>query len=100
MEALRPSPLIKNKENLTRFQFYYKFVILFQEEGSQIVAAAFEGSCIAVETAALRTQTDRYGLSLGDRACLSHALSRGLPVLTADKEWKKLDLPLDSRLIR
>lgn len=113
---------------------------LFQEEGSPIVAAALEGSCMsavnlaevlglfardgkdtrmvanwlrqlpveivpfsseeAVEAAALRSQTDRHGLSLGDRACLSLGLFRGMAVLTADKAWKKIGLPLDIRLIR
>jgi PIN domain nuclease of toxin-antitoxin system len=54
----------------------------------------------AEHAAALRPQTDRHGLSLGDRACLSLGLSRGLPVLTADKEWKKVGLPLEIMLIR
>jgi PIN domain nuclease of toxin-antitoxin system len=54
----------------------------------------------AEQTAALRPQTDRYGLSLGDRACLSLGLSRGIPVLTADKEWGKVDLPLEIMVIR
>jgi PIN domain nuclease of toxin-antitoxin system len=113
---------------------------LFQEEGSPVVAAALEGSCMsavnlsevlglfardgkdthivanwlrqlpveivpfareeAVEAAALRLQTDRHGLSLGDRACLSLGLTRGIPNLTADREWQKIGLPLDIRLIR
>jgi PIN domain nuclease of toxin-antitoxin system len=54
----------------------------------------------AAEAAALRSQTDRYGLSLGDRACLSLGLARGLPVLTADRVWQTIGLPLDIRLIR
>jgi ribonuclease VapC len=113
---------------------------LFQEEGSQVVASALEGSCMsavnlsevlglfardgkdthivaswlrqlpveivpfsseeAVEAAALRCKTDSHGLSLGDRACLSLGLTRAIPVLTADKAWKKIGLPLDIRLIR
>ena len=55
---------------------------------------------VAAGAAALRYQTDRHGLSLGDRACLSLGLARGLPVLTADKVWKTIGLPLDIRLIR
>ena len=54
----------------------------------------------AIETAALRSRTDRFGLSLGDRACISLGLSRGLPILTADLEWTKLSLPVDIRQIR
>lgn len=40
------------------------------------------------------------GLSLADRACLALTLERGGPVLTADKSWKKLDLPIEIRLVR
>ena len=54
----------------------------------------------AEHAAALRSNTDKYGLSLGDRACLSLGLHRGIPVLTADKEWEKVGLPLDIHLIR
>ena len=54
----------------------------------------------AAVAAALRSRTDRQGLALGDRACLSLGLARGIPVLTADKAWKKMHLPLDIRLIR
>lgn len=35
-------------------------------------------------------QTQRYGLSLGDRACLGLAKERRLAVLTADKVWSQL----------
>ena len=54
----------------------------------------------AIETAAIRSRTDRFGLSLGDRACISLGLSRGLTILSADREWTKLSLPVDIRLIR
>jgi PIN domain nuclease of toxin-antitoxin system len=47
----------------------------------------------AVLTAALRTSTKQYGLSLGDRACLALAKSRHSTVLTADKIWGKLTIP-------
>lgn len=40
------------------------------------------------------------GLSLGDRACLSLGLKLGLPVLTTDKTWSKLNLQIDVRVLR
>jgi ribonuclease VapC len=50
--------------------------------------------------AALRRSTSRQGLSIGDRACLALARTRGLPVLTADKAWKKLDIGVEVEVIR
>lgn len=40
------------------------------------------------------------GLSLADRACLALAMSRRLPVLTADTVWQSLDLSIEIQLIR
>jgi ribonuclease VapC len=51
-------------------------------------------------TARLRAATRHLGLSLGDRACLSLGIFAGLPVLTADRDWAKLDIGVDVRLIR
>lgn len=45
-------------------------------------------------------ETRPLGLSLGDRACLALALEKSLPVLTADRDWKKLRLKLAVRIIR
>lgn len=56
-----------------------------------------EQSKIAAE---IVTETKKYGLSLGDRACLSLAINDKLPVLTADKIWSKLDLGVKIILIR
>lgn len=44
----------------------------------------------AILAAELRTRTKQLGLSLGDRACLATAQSRGLAALTADRAWVKL----------
>lgn len=41
----------------------------------------------AVATGLLRPATRAAGLSLGDRACLALARSRGLPALTSDGPW-------------
>lgn len=48
----------------------------------------------------LWSQTKDYGLSLGDRACLSLALRLGASVLTSDRAWGSLDVSVDIQLIR
>lgn len=50
--------------------------------------------------AGLREKTKKYGLSLGDRACLSLARIKNFPVLTADKIWAKLNLGIEIKIIR
>jgi PIN domain nuclease of toxin-antitoxin system len=53
------------------------------------------------DTAArLWLQTRHLGLSLGDRACLSLGLRLNLPVLTCDRVWAELGLPLTIQLLR
>ena len=54
----------------------------------------------AVEVARLRPETRGQGLSLGDRACLALARRLGLPALTADAAWSRLDLEVTLRQIR
>ncbi len=70
----------------------------------QIASTALEvvpfGAQQAALTAAMVPATSRYGLSLGDRACLALAASRGIPVLTADRAWAGLNLDIAIRLIR
>ena len=44
--------------------------------------------------------TRRYGLSLGDRACLALALERKATVYTTDTAWKNLSLGVDIEVIR
>jgi ribonuclease VapC len=58
------------------------------------------GAAEAAEAGRLEPLFLRRGISLGDRACLALATLRGLPVLTADRAWATLGLPLDIRLIR
>ena len=48
----------------------------------------------------LRRQTREHGLSLGDRACLALAASRGFPAVTADRVWAELDLGIEIRVTR
>ena len=53
------------------------------------------------DTAALLwPQTRNLGLSLSDRACLILALRLNLPVLTCDRIWAELTLPLRIQLLR
>ena len=54
----------------------------------------------AIIAAKLDEVTKTQGLSLGDRACLALAKSKNLPVLTADKVWKELELGIEIQLIR
>lgn len=48
----------------------------------------------------MRPDTRMFGLSLGDRACLALGIVMGLPVITADRNWARVSLDLDLRLIR
>lgn len=51
-------------------------------------------------TGRLWQQTRQYGLSLGDRACLSLGLRLGVPILTSDRTWASLNLSLNIQVIR
>jgi ribonuclease VapC len=48
----------------------------------------------------LRSKTRHLGLSLGDRACIALAMTKGWPVLTADKVWAELKLSVEVQLVR
>ena len=55
---------------------------------------------LAIQAGLLRQATRHKGLSLGDRACLALAMRERLPVMTADRAWADLDLPVEVVLIR
>ncbi len=45
-------------------------------------------------------KTRSFGLSLADRACLALARELGLPVVTADRSWRKVQIGVELVLIR
>lgn len=53
-----------------------------------------------VAAADLREPTRHVGASLGDRACLQLARSKGVAAYTADRRLADLDIGVDIRLIR
>ncbi|TNF79191.1 MAG: PIN domain-containing protein, partial [Gammaproteobacteria bacterium] len=55
----------------------------------ELVPFLSEDAAIA---ATLIPATSLHGLSLADRACLSLAVARNAPVITADRVWRRLDL--------
>lgn len=54
----------------------------------------------AVLAGELKRTTSKYGLSLGDRACVGLGLSMNLPIYTSDTIWSKLDMKCKIILIR
>ena len=54
----------------------------------------------AIIAASFDEITKKYGLSLGDRACLALAKYKNCSVLTGDRVWKELELGVDVKLIR
>lgn len=58
------------------------------------------GLPLAVMAGGLQRDFKRFGLSLGDRACIATAMQRNLPVLTTDRIWKEAGLPVEVVLLR
>lgn len=54
----------------------------------------------AEEAASLWHQTRSLGLSLGDRACLALGIRLQLPIVTADRAWSTLSLPVSIQVVR
>lgn len=67
--------------------------------GTTLVIRPFEEQ-LARRVAQLRQATRSAGLSLGDRSCLALAAHLDLPALTADRNWKDLDVGIEIKLIR
>lgn len=72
-------------------------LMLLKNTFAHIIDFDLEQAIIAAE---IDLVSKKYGLSLGDRACLALAKAKKLPVLTADKEWKKLKIGVDVQLVR
>lgn len=73
--------------------------LLTQLQATGLNIVGFEAAH-AVTAANLVPKTRQHGLSLGDRACLALAMVLGIPALTADRAWQKLDLNVQVQLIR
>lgn len=71
-------------------------------EDLESLGLAFEPfSAVQAEIAGrLKERTRRYGLSLGDRACLALGSDRGVPIYTVDRAWKELHLGVEVETIR
>lgn len=54
----------------------------------------------ATIAAGLRPLTRPLGLSLGDRCCLALGLVKEIPILTTDRQWSKLPVGVQIRVIR
>lgn len=74
-------------EGLKLIRNTFSHIIDFDAEQA-IIAASFDPI------------TKKYGLSLGDKSCLALAQQQNLPVLTADRVWKDLELDVEIQLIR
>ncbi len=48
----------------------------------------------------MHASTEKYGLSLGDRACLALAISLKAPVYTTEQIWRNLDLGIPIHVLR
>jgi ribonuclease VapC len=78
----------------------------FTPEEANAAAEAFNLRVFAFDksqastAARLWAATRRFGLSLGDRACLALALELKKPAVTADRAWSKLAVGADIVLIR
>ena len=68
-------------------------------EGLALDVIAFDAA-MAVRTGALRLLTRSLGLSLGDRVCLATAQELQLPVITADRTWRELDVGVQVHVVR
>jgi ribonuclease VapC len=55
---------------------------------------------LAYVAASIHERTRDHGLSFGDCACLALAMSRKVAAVTAEKEWKNVDIGIEIITIR
>lgn len=55
---------------------------------------------ISLKAGLLAGEASHLSLSLGDRVCIATGLALKLTILTADRAWAELDLPVPIKLIR
>ena len=58
--------------------------------GARIASHDSEDAYLA---ASLATVTRKFGKGLGDRSCMALAIRLGVPALTTDRTWAKIDIP-------
>ena len=73
--------------------------VLENIRSTSILVVPFDEKQAAI-AADLQPLTQPQGLSLGDRSCLSLALTRKIPALTADRAWKSVDLQIEIVSVR
>ena len=47
----------------------------------------------AIGAAGLIADTQAFGSGLGDRTCMALAIAEGLPAITVDQDWARLEVP-------
>jgi PIN domain nuclease of toxin-antitoxin system len=78
----------------------------FSESAAEEAIAVLALEVIAFDTmqalacGKLRAATMSAGLSIGDRACIVLGIIKGLPVLTADRIWAKIETGAKIEFIR
>jgi len=78
----------------------------FEPDEARYAAQGAKYECASVDqpraaaAGMLHARTRGTGVSLGDRYCLALAEELSLPVLTADRRWKTLNLGIEITLIR
>lgn len=70
---------------------------VFEDLGARVLPVGAEDAECA---ARLRETTRGLGLSLADRICFALAAAHDAPVVTADREWAKVDIGVEVRLVR
>lgn len=77
--------------------------VLLAEKGADVVIPHLRGADVSIVNVC-EVLTKAFGLGFGDRACLVQGMFSGMPILTGDQDWMKLDLDpalcIDIRLIR